>query len=70
MSFTNGEPLLTTNFSPKWENSNDKEPACVFLLGGPAVVQAESDWVVYKPGVVKAAVAKGDTVLLGYLSTW
>ena len=43
---------------------------CVFLLGGPAVVQAEPDWVVYKPGVVKAAVAKGDTILLGYLSTW
>ena len=43
---------------------------CVLLIGGPAVVQAETDWIVYKPGVVKAAVAKGDTVLLGYLSTW
>ena len=43
---------------------------CIFLLAGPSVVQAESDWVLYKPGVVKAAVAKGDTILLGYLSTW
>ena len=42
----------------------------LLLLGGPSVVQAETEWIVYKPGVVEAAVAKGDRVLLGYLSTW
>ena len=42
----------------------------VLLLGAPTVVQAETEWVVYKPGVVKAAVADGGSVLLGYLSTW
>tara|TARA_B100000989_G_scaffold121737_1_gene89900 strand:+ start:2803 stop:2967 length:165 start_codon:yes stop_codon:yes gene_type:complete len=42
----------------------------VLLLGASTAVQAETEWVVYKPGVVKAAVAEGDTVLLGYLSTW
>ena len=42
----------------------------VLLLGASTAVQAETEWVVYKPGVVKAAVAGGDTVLLGYLSTW
>ena len=42
----------------------------ILLFGAPAVVEAETDWVVYKPGVVKTAVSEGDTVLLGYLSTW
>ena len=36
----------------------------------PMVVQAETGWTIYKPGLVKSAVAKGETVLLGYLSSW
>ena len=42
----------------------------ISLIGGSAVVHAKTDWIAYKPGIVKAAVAQGDTVLLGYLSTW
>ena len=36
----------------------------------PMVVQAETGWTIYKPGLVKSAVAKGETVLLSYLSSW
>ena len=43
---------------------------CISLIVGSAVVHAKTDWIAYKPGIVKAAVAQGDTVLLGYLSTW
>ena len=42
----------------------------LLILGSPSVVQAETEWIVYKPGVVEAAVANGDSVFLGYLSTW
>ncbi|MDX2156775.1 MAG: hypothetical protein SFW09_09710 [Hyphomicrobiaceae bacterium] len=31
---------------------------------------AGSDTVAYTPGVIKAAVAKGETVLIHYKSTW
>lgn len=31
---------------------------------------AGSDTVAYKPGVIKAAIAKGETVLIHYKSTW
>jgi hypothetical protein len=36
----------------------------------PMATQAETSWTTYKPGLVKAAIAKGETVLLGYLSSW
>lgn len=36
----------------------------------PLVAQAETGWIIYKPGVVKSAIANGETVLLGYLSSW
>jgi hypothetical protein len=31
---------------------------------------AGSDTVTYQPGLVKAAIAKGETVLIHYKSTW
>ena len=36
----------------------------------PLVAQAETGWTIYKPGVVKSAIGHGETVLLGYLSSW
>ena len=36
----------------------------------PMSVQAGKSTIAYKPGALKAAVAKGDTVLLHYKSTW
>ena len=40
----------------------------IFL--GPVTAQAGVDWVAYKPGIVKAAIAKGETTILFYRSTW
>ena len=42
----------------------------LLLLASPMVAQAETGWTNYKPGLVKSAIAKGETVLLGYLSSW
>ena len=42
----------------------------LLLLAAPMVAQAETGWTNYKPGLVKSAIAKGETVLLGYLSSW
>ena len=42
----------------------------LLLLAAPMVAQAETNWTIYKPGLVKSAIAKGETVLLGYLSSW
>ena len=42
----------------------------LLLLGVPVAAQAETGWTIYKPGLVKSAIAKGETVLLGYLSSW
>lgn len=36
----------------------------------PFAAQANNGTVSYKPGALKAAIAKGDTVLLHYKSTW
>jgi hypothetical protein len=45
--------------------------AMAFAFGAvPIAAQAGSGTVTYKPGVVKAAIAKGKTVLLHYKSTW
>ncbi len=35
-----------------------------------APAMAGSDTVTYQPGAVKAAIAKGETVLIHYKSTW
>ena len=42
----------------------------LLLVANPMAAQAEAGWTIYKPGLVKAAIARGETVLLGYLSPW
>ena len=42
----------------------------LILISMPLAAQAETGWTIYKPGLVKSAIAKGETVLLGYLSSW
>ena len=42
----------------------------LLLVAVPMAAQAETGWTIYKPGLVKSAVANGETVLLGYLSSW
>ncbi len=42
----------------------------LLLLAIPISGKADISWTVYKPGVVKAAVDNGETVVLGYLSSW
>ena len=42
----------------------------LLLLATPMAAQAEAGWTKYKPGLVKSAIARGETVLLGYLSSW
>ena len=32
--------------------------------------QAETGYTIYKPGLVKSAIANGETILLAYLSSW
>ena len=39
----------------------------LLLFSMPLAAQAETGWTIYKPGVVKSAIAKGEPVLLGYL---
>ena len=44
----------------------------LFLLvfSAPVSAQTEAIWGEYRPGIVEAAVSNGQSVLLGYLSTW
>lgn len=42
----------------------------LLLVAVPMAAQAETGWTIYKSGLVKSAVANGETVLLGYLSSW
>ena len=42
----------------------------LLLVAVPMAAQAETGWTIYKPDLVKSAVANGETVLLGYLSSW
>ena len=42
----------------------------LILISMPLAAQAETSWTIYKPGLVKAAIANGETVLLGYLTSW
>ena len=41
-----------------------------FAFAAPTLAQAGEGSVIYKPGVVKAAIAKGQTALIFYKSTW
>lgn len=41
-----------------------------FLVAVPLTAQAADGWVEYKPGALKAALARGETVLLDYKATW
>ena len=41
----------------------------VFFLA-PMAAQAGTGWTMYKPGLVTSAISNGETVLLGYLSSW
>ena len=40
------------------------------IFAGPVTALAGVNWVAYKPGIVKAAIAKGETTFLFYKSTW
>ena len=42
----------------------------LLLVAAPMAAQAEASWTIYKPGLVKSAITNGETVLLGYLSSW
>jgi len=42
----------------------------LLLLAVPMSVQAGTAYAMYKPGLVKSAIANGETVLLAYLSSW
>ena len=44
----------------------------LFLLvfSSPVSAQTEAIWEKYRPGIVESAVSNGQSVLLGYLSTW
>ena len=40
------------------------------FVTAPMAAQAETGWTMYKPGLVTSAISNGETVLLGYLSSW
>ena len=40
------------------------------VFAAPMTAQAGVNWVAYKPGIVKAAIVKGETALLFYKSNW
>ena len=42
----------------------------LFVLAVPMGAQASADFVPYKPGIVKSAIAKGETALLFFKSTY
>ena len=42
----------------------------LLLAAVPMAGQAKMGWKIYKPGLVKSAIARGETVVLGYLSSW
>ena len=42
----------------------------LLFVAVPMVAQAETGWTMYKPGLVKSAIIKGETLLLSYLSSW
>lgn len=42
----------------------------LMLVATPMSSHAGTGWTTYKPGVVKSAITRGKTVLLGYLSSY
>ena len=42
----------------------------LLLVAAPMAAQAETGYTIYKPGLIKSAIANGETVLLAYLSSW
>ena len=40
------------------------------IVTAPVAAKAGTGWTAYKPGLVTSAVARGETVLLGYLTSW
>ena len=42
----------------------------LLLVAAPMAAQAGTGFAIYKPGIVKSAIANGETVLLAYLSSW
>lgn len=44
--------------------------AAMVLISGPLTAQAGQEWTTYKPGIVKTAIANGETALLFYKSAW
>ena len=42
----------------------------LLLVAAPMATQAGTGYEIYKPGIVKSAMANGETVLLAYLSSW
>mgnify|MGYP002884051864 CR=1 FL=1 len=42
----------------------------LLLTAATIAAQAETSWTNYKPGLVNSALDRGETVLLGYLSSW
>ena len=42
----------------------------LLLVAAPITAQAGTGYAIYKPGIVKSAIANGETVLLAYLSSW
>ena len=42
----------------------------LFVVAVPMAAHAGADFVPYKPGIVKSAIAKGETALLFFKSSW
>ena len=42
----------------------------LLLAAAPMAAQAETGYTIHKPGLVKSAIANGETILLAYLSSW
>ena len=42
----------------------------LLLVAAPMAAQGGTGYAIYKPGLVKSAIANGETVLLAYLSSW
>ena len=42
----------------------------LLLVAAPITAQAGTGYAIYKPGLIKSAIASGETVLLAYLSSW
>lgn len=44
--------------------------AAMVIISVPLSAQAGQEWITYKPGIVKTAIANGQTALLFYKSAW